>query len=65
MLQLLIYLPYVMRTVNVWIQVMFTIDVRSKDDSNRETNVVRIESEIRKICRKRGVGCVIERKVYI
>jgi allantoate deiminase len=43
-------------------EVVFTIDVRSKDDSNRETNVVRIESEIRKICRKRGVGCVIERK---
>ncbi|XP_024392183.1 allantoate deiminase 2 [Physcomitrium patens] len=43
-------------------EVMFTIDVRSKDDSDRETNVVRIEGGIHKICRKRGVRCSIERK---
>lgn len=46
-----------------YVQVMFTIDVRSKDDSDRETNVVRIEGGIHKICRKRGVRCSIERKV--
>lgn len=44
---------------------MFIIDVRFKDDLNWEMNVVWIESEICKICRKCGVGCVIERKVYI
>ncbi|KAG0589288.1 hypothetical protein M758_1G008900 [Ceratodon purpureus] len=43
-------------------EVMFTIDVRSKDDTDREINVVRIESEIYKICKKRGVACIIERK---
>lgn len=42
---------------------MFTIDVRSKDDKDREVNVVRIESDIYKICKKRGVACSVERKV--
>lgn len=45
------------------IQVMFTVDIRSKDDMDREKNVVRIESNIYNICRKRGVACSVERKV--
>lgn len=44
-------------------QVMFTVDIRSKDDMDREKNVVRIESSIYNICRKRGVACSVERKV--
>ena len=43
---------------------IFTIDIRSKDDTDREINVVRIESEIYKICKKRGVACSVERKVH-
>lgn len=43
-------------------EVMFTIDIRSKDDTDREKNVVRIESEIFKICKRRDVSCSVERK---
>jgi len=43
-------------------EVMFTVDIRSKDDMDREKNVVRIESSIYNICRKRGVACSVERK---
>jgi allantoate deiminase len=43
-------------------EVIFTVDIRSKDDTDREINVVRIEREIYKICKKRGVACSVERK---
>jgi allantoate deiminase len=43
-------------------EVMFTIDVRAKDDTDREKNVLRIEREIQKICRRRGLACSAERK---
>jgi allantoate deiminase len=49
----------------LWIQVIFTVDIRSKDDTDREINVVRIEREIYKICKKRGVACSVERKVHL
>lgn len=44
-------------------QVLFTIDVRTKDDMDREKNVLKIERNILKICEKRSVACSIEKKV--
>ncbi|KAH9536366.1 hypothetical protein CY35_17G104100 [Sphagnum magellanicum] len=43
-------------------EVIFTVDVRTKDDSLREHTVVSIEHSIQTICKGRGVSCTIERK---
>lgn len=44
-------------------QVTFTVDLRAIDDVGREAVVYELSNQMYKICDRRSVSCIIERKV--
>ena len=42
----------------------FTVDLRAKDDMGREAVIYELSDKMYKICERRSVSCIIDRKVW-
>lgn len=57
-------MQYLFYILSLYLQVVFTVDIRTIDDVGREAIIYELSNQMHSICDRRSVSCLMERKVH-